>query len=47
MIFRALNGRLYLTLHSPNQSPKERPVFIPLTERADGIPAVGAPPEED
>lgn len=41
MIFRALDGRLYLTLHSPNQSLKERPVFLPLTVRPDGLPACG------
>lgn len=37
MIFRAVDGGLYLTLHSPNQTPKERPVFIPLNVREDGM----------
>ena len=37
MIFRALDGQLYLTLHSPNQKLKERPVFIPLAVRSDGL----------
>ena len=36
MIFRALDGQLYLTLHSPNRSLQERPVFLPLTVRDDG-----------
>jgi beta-xylosidase len=33
MIFRAYDGTLYLTLHTPNQTRLERPVFIPLIER--------------
>ncbi len=37
MVFRALDGSLYLTLHSPNQTPYERPVFRRLCERPDGI----------
>ena len=37
MIFRGLNGELYLTLHSPNKTPDERPVFRRLTERPDGV----------
>ncbi len=39
MIFRDFDGDLYLTLHSPNKTLMERPVFIPLTEE-DGIPRV-------
>ena len=35
MLFRGLDGRLYLTLHRPNHNPDERPVFIPL----DGVTA--------
>ena len=37
MIFRGLDGGLYLALHSPNQSLKERPVFLPLCVRGDGM----------
>lgn len=32
MIFKGLDGKLYLTLHAPNETLKERPVFIPLKE---------------
>lgn len=35
MIFRAFDGRLFLTLHSPNRTPDERPVFVEI-EEADG-----------
>ena len=34
MVFRALDGQLYLTLHSPNAHLEERPFFHPITERA-------------
>ena len=37
MIFRDMAGQPYLTLHSPNQKLKERPVFIPLKVREDGL----------
>lgn len=33
MVFRALDGQLYLTLHSPNAHLEERPFFHPITER--------------
>ena len=33
MIFRMPDGRLYLTLHRPNRTLEERPVFIPVEER--------------
>ena len=29
MLFRALDGQLMLTLHSPNTNPNERPEFYP------------------
>lgn len=32
MIFRAFDGQLYLTLHSPNEKLKEHPVFIELND---------------
>jgi len=37
MVFRDLNGQLYLTLHSPNQHLEERPVFHPLTEKGSRL----------
>ena len=37
MIFRGLNGKLYLTLHSPNRSLEERPVFYELKEKNENI----------
>ena len=33
MVFRALDGQLYLTLHSPNATLQERPFFHPIAER--------------
>lgn len=36
MVFRGLDGGLRLTLHTPNTTLQERPVFIPAEER-DGI----------
>ncbi|WP_029429838.1 glycoside hydrolase family 43 protein [Blastococcus sp. URHD0036] len=38
MAFRTFDGRLWLTLHSPNTTPHERATFVPLTDdlhRAD------------
>ena len=32
MVFRALDGQLYLTLHSPNTQLEERPVFHRVAE---------------
>jgi beta-xylosidase len=32
MIFRAFDGQLYLTLHSPNETPHERAQLLPLVE---------------
>lgn len=34
MIFRTFDDRLFLTLHSPNATPDERAVFIPVEESA-------------
>ncbi|MCM3160794.1 glycoside hydrolase family 43 protein [Metabacillus litoralis] len=33
MIFRTFEGQLKLALHSPNDSPNERPIFIDLNEK--------------
>jgi hypothetical protein len=32
MLFRAFDGRLLMTLHQPNSTPNERPVFVPIDE---------------
>lgn len=37
MVFRAFDGRLLLTLHSPNRTPDERAQFIELVETPDGL----------
>ncbi len=44
MIFRGLDGQLFLTLHSPNRRMKERPVFIPLDIGNDGLPEIRRAP---
>jgi hypothetical protein len=33
MIFTALDGKKYVTLHSPNRTPNERPCFFEVEER--------------
>lgn len=33
MIFTDLSGRKYVTLHSPNRTPNERPCFFPVEEK--------------
>jgi len=37
MIFRGLDGRLWLTLHSPNKHFEERPCFYALEEHPDHL----------
>lgn len=37
MIFKSLEGKLYLTLHSPNETLKERPHFHELSEHDGSI----------
>jgi len=37
MIFHGLDGRLFVTFHMPNCTPKERPVFIEIEDTATGI----------
>jgi hypothetical protein len=37
MIFLTLDGRLMLSLHAPNISYQEHPVFIPITETDTGL----------
>ncbi|MHC6201717.1 glycoside hydrolase family 43 protein [Breznakiellaceae bacterium SP9] len=33
MIFRSKEGNLYLAIHTPNETPLERPIFVELTEK--------------
>ncbi|MBB6729525.1 family 43 glycosylhydrolase [Cohnella zeiphila] len=33
MVFRAFDGRLLLTIHAPNRTPEERPLFMEIEER--------------
>ncbi len=37
MMFRTFNGELMLTLHAPNDTPLERPIFTKLIEKNDEI----------
>ncbi|MDA3846354.1 MAG: hypothetical protein PF505_07405 [Vallitaleaceae bacterium] len=37
MIFKDKQDRLLLTIHTPNETPCERAIFIELTELEDGI----------
>jgi hypothetical protein len=41
MAFRSFDGRLMLSLHAPNDTPNERPVFIELIERGGSLTIVG------
>lgn len=44
MVFRGLDGQLYLTLHSPNEHLLERPQFHPLCEENGLLKRVQAEP---
>lgn len=37
MIFRAFDGRLFVTLHMPNQTPHERPHFAEIADCGDTV----------
>ena len=37
MIFRTFDGRLLVTFHIPNTTPKERPFFVEIEETDTGI----------
>ncbi len=37
MLFRTFAGALMMTLHAPNDTPRERPCFIPVREVAGGL----------
>ena len=37
MIFRRFDGRLFITFHTPNNTPMERPVFLEIEDTETGI----------
>lgn len=37
MLFRTFEGDLLLSIHKPNDSPQERPLFIPVQETEEGL----------
>jgi len=40
MVFRSFDGRLSMTLHTPNQTPNERALFVPVEERDGSLRVV-------
>ncbi|MCX7025934.1 MAG: hypothetical protein NT061_00275 [Spirochaetes bacterium] len=43
MVFKAFDGRLFLTYHSPNDTPNERFRYFEVAERGRELEAVGIP----
>ena len=37
MVFQAFDGRLFLTFHTPNHTPNERPLFVEIEETTDRL----------
>lgn len=37
MVFRTFTGRLMLSIHTPNDTPNERPIFVPIREQDGGL----------
>jgi len=37
MVFEKADGSLWLTIHTPNQTPNERPIFLPLKKTETGL----------
>ena len=37
MLFTTLEGQLMLSIHAPNNTPDERPLFIPVNLTEDGL----------
>lgn len=37
MIFRTFDGELMFTIHSPNKTPNERPLFVPIVEQQEKL----------
>jgi hypothetical protein len=44
MIFRTFDGGLCLAVHAPNDSPNERPRFLPVVETDAGLALAKARP---
>jgi hypothetical protein len=42
MIFKTFDGRLMLTLHSPNDHTEARAKFIPIVDTGDAIRVIPA-----
>ncbi|UJF33429.1 glycoside hydrolase family 43 protein [Paenibacillus hexagrammi] len=42
MLFRTFDGRLMLTIHTPNKTPNERPIFLEVTEQDGKLEVVGS-----
>lgn len=42
MLFRSLSGQLMLTIHTPNRTPAERPVFLPVEEAGGSLRIVSS-----
>lgn len=47
MLFRSLEGELIYTMHAPNETPLERPVFYRVTESGDHLKVSGEPISQD
>jgi hypothetical protein len=41
MLFDGPDGREYLAIHTPNQTPLERPIFVEVCETPEGIVTTG------
>ena len=41
MLFRTFDGRLFMTLHHPNDTPNERPVWVEVSETENGLTVTG------
>lgn len=44
MVFRTFEGRLMATVHTPNRTPDERPVFFEVEERGGTLALTGRTP---
>jgi beta-xylosidase len=41
MVFKAFDGKLYLSIHTPNKTPNERPIFVELYEEDGKLQTTG------
>ena len=37
MLFTGKSGQLMLSIHAPNDTPNERPIFLPMRDTGDGL----------